>query len=122
MLRAEWRQSEPLGCGYVLPYGSAEMTCCNQISRRRMLKGAAATGILVCASGELFGQQPASRFAAGPTPPLPPRTDFVIRGATVLTMDPNLGDLETGDVHVRDGTIQSIGARIQLGNIEVIEG
>ena len=95
---------------------------CSQISRRRMLKGAAATGIVVCASGELFGQQPASRSAAGPTALLPPRTDFVIRGATVLSMDANLGDLETGDVHVRDGTIVSVGPRIQLGNVEVIEG
>jgi cytosine/adenosine deaminase-related metal-dependent hydrolase len=37
-------------------------------------------------------------------------------------MDSNLGDLETGDVHVRDGTIVSVGPSIQLGNVEVIEG
>jgi 5-methylthioadenosine/S-adenosylhomocysteine deaminase len=92
----------------------------DQISRRRMLKGAAATGVLVCASGQLLGQ-PASRSAAAPTASLPPRTEFVIRGATVLSMDPNLGDLQTGDVHVRDGTIVSVGPGIQLGNVEVIE-
>jgi len=53
---------------------------------------------------------------------LPPRSDFVIRGATVLSMDPNLGDLQTGDVHVRDGTILSVGHNIQPGNAQVIEG
>ena len=77
-----------------------------------MLKGASALGALVAASGEHFGQQAASRSAAAPPTPLPPRGEFLIRGATVLTLDPNLGDLETGDVHVRDGAIVAIGPRI----------
>ena len=83
-----------------------------RMSRRTMLKQAATLGGLVAASGELFGQQPASRSAAAPPTPLPPRGEFVIRGTTVLTMDPTSGDLETGDVHVRDGAIVAIGPRI----------
>jgi 5-methylthioadenosine/S-adenosylhomocysteine deaminase len=93
-----------------------------RMSRRTMLKGASALGALVAASGELFGQQPASRSAAAPPTPLPSRGEFVIRGATVLTMDPNLGDLETGDVHVRDGAIVAIGPRIDLPNAGIMEG
>jgi cytosine/adenosine deaminase-related metal-dependent hydrolase len=92
------------------------------MSRRTMLKGAAALGALVAASGDLLGQQPVSRSAAAPGGPLPPRRELVIRGATVLTMDPNLGDFETGDVHVRDGAIVAIGPRIELANVQTIAG
>ena len=53
---------------------------------------------------------------------LPPRRELVIRGASVLTMDPSLGDFETGDVHVRDGAIVAIGPRIELTNAQIIEG
>jgi len=94
----------------------------SRMSRRTMLKGATALGALVAASGELLAQQAVSRSAAGPGAPLPPRREFVIRGATVLTMDPDIADLGTGDVHVRDGAIVAIGPRIELTNIQIIEG
>src|SRR5947209_1702480 len=93
-----------------------------RMSRRTMLKGATALGALVAASGELLGQQPVSRSAAAPGAPLPPRGELVIRGATVLTMDPNIADLGAGDVHVRDGVIVAIGPRIDLTNVQIIEG
>ena len=94
----------------------------SRMSRRTMLKGATALGALVAASGELLAQQAVSRSAAGPGAPLPPRREFVIRGATVLTMDPDIADLDTGDVHVRDGAIVAVGPRIELTNIQIIEG
>src|SRR6266480_6431785 len=93
-----------------------------RMSRRTMLKGATALGALVAASGELLGQQPVSRSAAVPGAPLPPRRELLIRGATVLTIDPNVGDLATGDVHVRDGTIVAIAPRIDLTNVPIVEG
>jgi hypothetical protein len=70
----------------------------SHINRRTMLKGATAIGALLAASGELFAQQAPTRSAKSPGAPLPPRGEFIIRGATVLTMDPKLGDLATGDV------------------------
>jgi 5-methylthioadenosine/S-adenosylhomocysteine deaminase len=94
----------------------------SRMSRRMMLKGATALGALIAASGELLAQQAVSRSAAGPGASLPPRREFVIRGATVLTVDPNIGDFETGDVHVRDGAIVAVGPRINLTNGEIIEG
>src|SRR5436190_15288296 len=93
-----------------------------RMSRRTMLKGATALGALVAASGELLGQQPVSRSAGAPGAPLPPRRELVIRGATVLTMDPSLGDFETGDVHVRDGAIVAVAPRIALTDVATIEG
>jgi cytosine/adenosine deaminase-related metal-dependent hydrolase len=92
------------------------------MSRRTMLKGAAALGALVAASGEPLGQQAVSRSAAAPGAPLPPRRELVIRGATVLTMDSNIGDFGAGDVHVRDGTIVAVGPSIDLMNVQIIEG
>ena len=46
----------------------------------------------------------------------------MIRGATVLTMDPKIGDLATGDVHVRDGAIVAVAAKVDAPKAQVIEG
>ncbi len=43
--------------------------------------------------------------------------EFVVRGATVLTMDPALGDLPTGDVHVRDGEIVDVGPDLRPAGV-----
>ncbi len=87
------------------------------MSRRRMLQRATALGALLASSGELLAQQ-------GPRPAasLPPRGEFVIRGANVLTMDAGLGDFATGDVHVRNGAIVAVGARVDAPNVRVIDG
>lgn len=72
--------------------------------RRTVLKAAAAiaaTGLASCAPL-------ATRGAGG----LPGRGEFVIRGATVLTLDPKVGDLARGDVHVRDGVIVAVGPQL----------
>jgi 5-methylthioadenosine/S-adenosylhomocysteine deaminase len=37
-------------------------------------------------------------------------------------MDPGIGDFATGDVHVRDGAIVAVGPRIDLANVQIIEG
>ena len=83
-----------------------------KVSRRTMLKAATALSALVAASGELSAQQAGPRTAKSPGAPLPPRGEFVIRGAIVLTMDPKIADLAAGDVHVRDGAIIAVGAKI----------
>jgi 5-methylthioadenosine/S-adenosylhomocysteine deaminase len=93
-----------------------------RMSRRTMLKGASALGALMAVSGELRAQQAALRSAAGPGAPLPPRGELVIRGATVLTMDPNIADLATGDVHVRDGAIVAVAPRIEATNVQSLDG
>ena len=38
--------------------------------------------------------------------------DFLVHGGYVLTMDPALGDLPGGEVHVRDGEIVAVGPRL----------
>ena len=93
----------------------------SRFSRRTVLKGATALGALAVASRTALGQQGA-RGAAGPATPLPPRGEFVIRGATVLTMDPALADLAAGDVHVRDGAIVAVGPRVDPAGAQIIDG
>jgi 5-methylthioadenosine/S-adenosylhomocysteine deaminase len=94
----------------------------SHVSRRTILKGAAASAVLVTAGSELLAQPAIPRSAAGPRAPLPARGEFLVRGATVLTMDPGIGDFVSGDVHVRDGTIVAVAPRIDLPNVQIVEG
>src|SRR4051794_22210912 len=102
-------------------YGRRKMMF-NHMSRRTILKGATALAGLVLASGELSAQQAPSRSAAAPAAPLPLRGEFIIRGATVLTMDSSIGDFASGDVHVRDGAIVAVGPQIEIANVQTVNG
>ncbi len=68
----------------------------SNINRRTLLRGSAALAGLGMAG--LAG----APLLAAPQPPvrLPPRTNFVIRNAFVMTMEPGTGDLAVHDVHV----------------------
>lgn len=50
------------------------------------------------------------------------RREFVIRNAYVITMDAVIGDLEKGDVHVRQGEIVAVGTQLTAPNAQVING
>jgi cytosine/adenosine deaminase-related metal-dependent hydrolase len=76
-------------------------------------------GLASCASNE----RQASRSAAlGRTGPLPPRREFVVRNAYVVTMDPKLGDIPRGDVHVRNGELIAVGPNLTAPGVEQIDG
>jgi cytosine/adenosine deaminase-related metal-dependent hydrolase len=91
-----------------------------------MLKGAAALGALAASrSGRAQQAGPgaaAGRTAAGLVGALPPRGEFLIRGAAVLTMDPSLGEFIPGDVHVRDGFIAAVGRQLDSSGLQVLDG
>lgn len=53
---------------------------------------------------------------------LPARHDVVIRGAYVMTMDPRLGDLEVGDVHICGDRIAKVAPRVDESGADVIDG
>jgi 5-methylthioadenosine/S-adenosylhomocysteine deaminase len=69
------------------------------MTRRRVLTGAAA-GVGAVAA-------PATAEAAGGRHRH--HREYVVTGAYVLSMDPAIGDLPDGDVHVRDGEIVAVG-------------
>ena len=84
----------------------------------RRAGGLAAALALTRATTAAAQPAPAVARAAGP---LPARGEFIIRGGYVLTMDSALGDLATGDVHVRDGVIVAVGARLDAPGAAVID-
>ena len=89
-----------------------------QLNRRALMQGAAALGT-VALIPQRVPAQPAARSGA---PALPPRGELLIRGATVLTMDPAVPDLAAGDVHVRDGAIVAVAPKVDAPAAQVIDG
>jgi cytosine/adenosine deaminase-related metal-dependent hydrolase len=89
-----------------------------KLSRRALMRGAAALATTALVPQRLLAQ-PAARTGA---PALPARGEWLIRGATVLTMDPAVPDLATGDVHVRDGAIVAVAPNIDAPAAQVIDG
>ena len=85
--------------------------------RRKVMKTVAAFAAAGLAPAPLFAQSSKS----GPQA-LPRRGEFVIRGATILTMDSSTGDLAQGDVHVRDGVIVAVAQKITAQKASIIDG
>lgn len=52
---------------------------------------------------------------------LPDRSHLLLRGATILSMDPAVGELASGDVEVRDGLIVAVGPGLDAPWAEVID-
>ncbi|GMA86996.1 hypothetical protein GCM10025868_22460 [Angustibacter aerolatus] len=75
------------------------------LTRRGLLGAAAATTVTAGAVGS--GETAAATGGHGHHPAS--RHEFVVHDATVLSMDPAVGDLTRGDVHVRDGRIVAVG-------------
>src|SRR5215470_33194 len=89
-----------------------------KITRRRLLGTmAAAMAGLAAADRPLFAQ---SASGAAPTGGLPARDEFIIRNATILTMDAKLGEIRGGDIHVRDGAIVAVGRNLPAPGAEAI--
>lgn len=76
-----------------------------EMSRRSVLGGVAAAGA-VGVGGAATAAAPA--YATGWR-----HREYVLTGAYVLSMDPTIGDVVDGDVHVRDGKIVAVGKRLR---------
>lgn len=87
-----------------------------EICRRSFIRGAAALGAAGAAglsASPLLAQ--ARRDAAAGGARLPARGEFTLTNAYVMTMDPSLGDIAGGAVHVRNGEIVAVGQDIAGG-------
>jgi len=73
------------------------------------------------AATSLFGSPLLAQGPGGGTR-LPPRDEFVIRNAYLLTMDADRGEIPSGTVHVKDGAIVAVGADVQAPGARVIDG
>ena len=95
----------------------------NRINRRSFLQAAAAVGSVGLAACATSSQQASRLWSADRTSgKLPPRGEFVVRNAYVVTMDPKLGDLPNADVHVRNGALVAVGAKLAAPGAEEIDG
>lgn len=92
------------------------------LGRRAFMRGLAGVGT-ASVTGAMTplaeAQQPGDRAA---TRALPGRGEFVIRNAHLLTIDPALGDIDGGDVHVRNGVIVAVGRNVRAPGAMAIDG
>jgi 5-methylthioadenosine/S-adenosylhomocysteine deaminase len=91
-------------------------------SRRGFLKGVAATGVAASALN-LFDARPAQAQdnSDPPTDSGRPGRRILIRGGSILSMDPTVGDLVRGDVLVEGRKILAIGPNLSAAGAAVID-
>jgi cytosine/adenosine deaminase-related metal-dependent hydrolase len=90
-------------------------------SRRNFLKGAAATGI-AAAGLNLLAPRPAA--ADGGDPPFDsgrPGRRYIIRGGSVMSLDPQVGDFAQADVLVEGKKILAVGPNLHAGGAAEID-
>ena len=93
------------------------------LSRRGFLGALTALGSISLAACATNSTKASRLLAASrATGQLPPRGEFVVRNAYVLTMDPKLGDIPRGDVHVRNGMLVAVGPNLAAPGVEKIDG
>ena len=90
-------------------------------SRRDFLKAATATGVAAGGSG-LFAAGPAAAHDGGPPEDHGRRKRrYVIRGGSVMSMDPDVGDLDRGDVLIEGKKILAVGRNLHAGDAGEID-
>src|SRR6266851_5772504 len=91
-------------------------------SRRNFLKGAAATGI-AAAGLNLFAARPAASDDGRGPPDDHGRSGrrYIIRGGSVMSMDPKVGDFPQADVLVEGKKILAVGPNLHASGATVIE-
>jgi 5-methylthioadenosine/S-adenosylhomocysteine deaminase len=94
----------------------------DHIDRRTVLAGSTALGAAGLLPRLASAREGTTGQSAAAGQSLPARGEFVVRGAHVLTMDPALGELPRGDVHVRNGAIVAVSASVPAPGAEVIDG
>jgi len=99
------------------------MTEENVLSRRDFIGAVAAVGAVGISACAASSQQSSRLWSTDRTSgQLPPRGEFVVRNAYIVTMDPKLGDIPNGDVHVRNGALVAVGPKLDAPGADVIDG
>jgi cytosine/adenosine deaminase-related metal-dependent hydrolase len=96
------------------------MTDDTSMSRRRLLGALAigAAGTLAATRLSLAQSAGSARTVASG---LPAQDEFIVKGAYILTMDPSLGEIESGDIHVRNGAIVAVGRNLSAPGAQAID-
>jgi len=98
-----------------LPKGKGTML---RLDRRSFLGGA----LRVAASGALIPNMELAGAVTYPnvTGKLPEREHILFKGAYIITMDQQLGDIESADIHIRNGAIIAVGRNLVAPGARVI--
>lgn len=99
--------------------GDRPTTAGAALGRRDFLRGASAIGAGLLAQGVAQAQTAPAPAPVAATAPAGKAT--VIRGGHVLSMDTGIGDFATGDVHIENGRIVAVGARLDVPGAEIID-
>src|SRR5215470_3676460 len=91
-----------------------------EMTRRDFLGAAAALGTMALAGRAAGAAQSATGAAGGVSGGLPERGEFIVKNAHVLTMDPKLGEISGGDIHIRNGAIVAVGRDLSAPQAEII--
>lgn len=84
-----------------------------RVTRRTLIGGATAAAVGAAAVTPSAGASQ-RHGGGGWGDSTPPRgNEYVLRDGFVLSMDPSIGDLPRGDVHVRNGQIVAVGERLR---------
>ena len=94
----------------------------SHIGRRGFLRGMAALSAAGVTGINVFSTGCGRATPAASASSLPGRGEFIIRDAYVMTMDPDLGDIAAGQVHVRNGEIVAVGKEIAAPGVSVLNG
>src|SRR4051812_44938541 len=90
-------------------------------SRRGFLKGAAASGLAASALN-LFAPRPAAADNDdAPRDSGRPGRRYLIRGGSVMSMDPHVGDFPQADVLVEGKKILAVGPNLSAGNADIVD-
>jgi 5-methylthioadenosine/S-adenosylhomocysteine deaminase len=93
----------------------------HSLSRRDLMKSAAAVGAVAAAGVPLFAARPAFAQAGPPAGTGPPAGAMSLRGGAVLSMDSAVGDFDEADVLVDGKNIAAVGRNVNAGDAEVID-
>jgi 5-methylthioadenosine/S-adenosylhomocysteine deaminase len=91
--------------------------CCSGLvsRKRRTLLTGVASGFVLGGSGLLGGCTTMQGGGSGIG------SEYVIRNGHIVTMEPSVGDIPRGDIHVRDGVIVAVGPELPVPGVEVID-
>lgn len=86
-------------------------------------KGLSRRGLLMGTAGLVGAGLVAARAKAQETgaSAIPSGGNYVLKGGMIATMDPVLGNLRAGDIHVQDGRIVAVAASLDVPGAEVID-
>jgi 5-methylthioadenosine/S-adenosylhomocysteine deaminase len=91
-------------------------------NRRRFLASGAAFAASALLPGLRSAAAQSKKQERRTSGALPPRGEYLIHNAYVMTMDRELGDIAGGDVHIKNGEIVAVGKALKAPGAAVLDG